>query len=102
LFQYVFFEKTEDAISPEDTELAEFESAVATVKGGLPVVRALSLHLEEGTGDAGGAGGVVAGAGAVSVAPPVPAEEDGLGPVRPVPDGVVRVIIRAGGVCLGQ
>ena len=79
------------------------DSSKHSLKGGLPVVRALSLHLEEGTGDAGGAGGVVAGAGAVNVAPPVPAEEDGLGPVRPVrgagrgrqrrPDPVVKVAV---------
>ena len=64
------------------------------------MVRARPLQLEEGTGDAGGAGGVP-GAGAVNVAPPQPAVEGGLRPVRPVPDGALRVVRAACG-CLGQ
>lgn len=90
MFQYVSFV---DDSSPEDSVLAKFERAVATVKGGLLVVRALSLQLEQGTGEAGGAE-----AGAVNAA--APAEEGGLCAERPVPDGALRVVRAAGG-CLG-
>ena len=67
------------------------------------MVRARPLQLEEGTGDAGGAGGV-RGAGAVDVAPPYQraAEEGGLRPVRPVPDGGALREVRAAYGCLGQ
>jgi len=67
------------------------------------VVRARPLQLEEGTGDAGGAGGVP-GAGAVDVAPPhqPAAEEGGMRPIRPVPDGGALREVRAACGCLGQ
>jgi len=80
-------ELTQDATSPEDADLGKFESAVAIGKQGLPAVRARSLHLEEGPGDAVGA--------AVAAAP---AKGAGHQPVRPVPDGTggVRVAGRGG------
>lgn len=86
-------ELTEDASSPEDANLGKFETAVAIDIEGLPAVRARSLHLEEGPGDAVGAG--VANVGAVDVA--APAQGAGEQPVRPVPDGTGRVVKLAGG-----
>lgn len=77
---------------PKDTVLLKFESAVATGKEGLLVVRARSVHLEEGTGDAGGTRGVAG----VSVAA-ARAGERGLQPVRPVPDGAFRIVRAAAG-----
>lgn len=89
-------ELTEDgtrSTGPEDAGFGDVESAVSAGKGGLPAVRARSLHLEEGPGDAVGAGV----AGAVIVAEAAPAKGADQQPVRPVPDGAVRVIIMAGG-----
>lgn len=74
-------------IAPENTVLAETESAVATEEEGLPAERALALHPLEGVGDAGGAVAVAA-----LLAAPVR-----LQPVRPVPQGTVRVAAARGG-----
>jgi len=82
-------ELTEDATSPEDADLGKFESAVAVGKQGLPAVRARSLHLQEGPGDAVGA--AVAG----------PAKGAGHQPVRPVPDGTGHVRLAGRGGYLG-
>lgn len=51
-------ELTVDAIGPKDADLDYLQSAVAIRNESLLVVRAASLQLPEGAGDAGGTGGV--------------------------------------------
>lgn len=97
-FRRSIAELTEHATSPEDADLGKFKSAVSIGKEAFPAVRARSLHLEEGPGDAVGAG-VAKAAGVVNVAAAAaPAKGAGHQAVRPVPDGTgpVRLAGRCG------